>query len=225
VSDFVPSVALAVDDFVPVIVATAAVLLLARFAAASGIHGARWRAWVGAASIGIGGLCKAVWKLIVALGGPDMPWMEKALFSFLMPGFVTLGFALACVVARRALPHWWGGAPIAVGFTAGTILQSQTPLLIVTIAAATTVSVLGIALARQHADRLAAWLFGAQIALAFGLAPLAAPPQTETKQWLEQSLNTAAQTLLLIAAWRLTRATQAVLAPDRSTTQPQEALA
>lgn len=223
-SDFVPSVALAVDDFVPVAVATVAVLLLARFAAATQIRGVPWRAWVGAVSIGVGGLCKAVWKLIVALGGPDLVLLEKALFWFLMPGFVTLAFALLCVWRGHELAHWIGGAPIAVGFTTGTLTKSEVPLLVVTIVAATAVSVLGLLLARQRGETLAQWLFGLQIALAFGLAPLAAPPQTEPKQWLEQSLNTVAQGLLLIAAWRLVKAShEPVLAPA-PTAHAQEAL-
>jgi hypothetical protein len=60
-AEFVPSVALAVDDFVPVTLASVAVALLAKHAAATRNHGVPWRAWVGAGSIAIGGLCKAVW--------------------------------------------------------------------------------------------------------------------------------------------------------------------
>ena len=222
-AEFVPSVSLALDDFVPVVVATAACLLLARQAAATRIHGVPWRAWVGAVSIGIGGLCKAVWKLIIALGGPDYTLLEKALFWFLMPGFVTLAFAMAQQWKRRELPHWIGGAPIGIGFTLGSILRADWPLLIVTIAAATAVGVLGILIARQRQDRTASSLFALQIVLAFALAPLAAPPQTSTKQWTEQTLNTIAQLALLVAAWRLDRRAQESTAPV--VLVPQEALA
>jgi hypothetical protein len=220
-AEFVPSVALALDDFVPVVLAGVAVALLAKHAAATRIPGVPWRAWVGAGAIAVGGLCKAVWKLIVALGGPDLVWLEKALFSFLMPGFVTLGFAMLCVWKGRALAHWIGGAPIAVGFTAGTLLRADWPLLVVTIVAATGVSVLGLLLARRQGDQLAAGLFAFQIVLAFGLAPLAAPPQTSSKQWLEQSLNTVAQLALLMAAARLSR--RAAVAPAPAVLVPLEA--
>ncbi|MEV4187307.1 hypothetical protein AB0J28_38355 [Streptosporangium canum] len=202
-------VALAAEDFVPVVLTVTGVCLLGRYT------GARHRPGVllAAALIGAGGLSKAVWKLIVALGGPDLPWLELMLFPLLTAGFGLLAWILT---ARHdgSAPGWI--PPLVIGLPAlcagGAVLAGSTlPLLVSTMVFATLSGVHLILAARRRGDTLAAALFGVQLLGFFVLSPLAArPDQTVALQWVEQLSNTAAQGAFAVAAFRLGRTRQEV---------------
>lgn len=201
--------ALAVEDFVPVLLTLAGVCLLSRYT------GARHRPGVllAAALIGAGGLAKAVWKLIVALGGPDLPWLELMLFPLLTAGFGLLARVLTARPDGSA-PGWI--PPLVIGLSAlcagGAVLAGSTsPLLVSTTVFATLCGVHLIMAARRRGDVTAAALFGVQLLGFFVLSPLAArPDQTIALQWVEQLSNTAAQGAFAVAAFRLGRTRQEV---------------
>ncbi|MFD3326650.1 hypothetical protein [Streptomyces sp. NPDC058701] len=204
---------LAVEDFVPVVLTGAGAALLTsplrRFGAGRGRAGT-----AGAALVFLGGLSKAAWKLIVALDGPDIVLMNKALFPTLSAGFLLLAYALPALNPeggpgpenRRRPPLWaWAALWAAVG-AAGLALRSTAPSLVLTIAAVTLVGVRLILLARTQGDIPAAAAGGLWLTGMYALGPLAArPDQTVALQWIEQSANTATQAAFLFAAWRLVR--------------------
>ncbi|GAA3447605.1 hypothetical protein [Planomonospora venezuelensis] len=196
--------ALAVEDFVPVLLTTAGVLLLARRA---GPAAAARRIVAAAALIGAGGLGKAVWKLVMALDGPDLPWLEALLFPLLTLGFGLLAWTLAA--PDGPAPRWV--AVLVPGLTLacalGAVLSGRTiPMLVSASVFATVCGVHLIAAARRQGDPLAAGLFGVQLLGFFVLGPLAArPDQTVALQWAEQLCNTAAQAAFAVAAFRLGR--------------------
>ncbi|ACZ89326.1 hypothetical protein [Streptosporangium roseum] len=202
-------VALAAEDFVPVVLTVTGVCLLGRYA------GDRHRPGVllAAALIGAGGLSKAGWKLIVALGGPDLPWLELMLFPLLTAGFGLLAWILTAHHDGSA-PGWI--PPLVIGLPAlcagGAVLAGSTlPLLVSTMVFATLSGVHLILAARRRGDLLAAALFGVQLLGFFVLSPLAArPDQTVALQWVEQLSNTAAQGAFAVAAFRLGRTRQEV---------------
>jgi hypothetical protein len=186
------TVALAAEDYVPVLLTIAAVTLLAR-----GAPTRRPFALLGAVLIAIGGLSKATWKLLVVTLGNDHPILADALFPLLGTGFMLLSWALlrrVPAVVPAVLVVGALGAAVAVGDT--------WPCLILTILGATA---LAVALIRHPARTAttttfaALWLTGQ-----YALGPLAAKAnQTLTLQWVEQGANTAAQACLLVAACRL----------------------
>lgn len=211
------SVPLALQDAVPVVLSTAAYLVVAR---AVGSHLGRWHRIVGTIAvvlIGAGGACKVLWKLFAsgALGEPrDYPTLENMLFPLLAAGFV--GLYPVVRDARRG-PN---DDPVYTGEVA---MLSAGPVLLLLLSLTTTDLVLRLTLviavlgslavswqlwqvARQNADTVAAALIATNVAATFVLSGLARiEAQTLGLQWVEQSINTVSQGLLLAAALRLAR--------------------
>lgn len=214
------SLAVALFDFVPVAVNALGVSLLARGIAAR--HAALAPlAWTAAALIPLGGLCKASWKLGVALQGSAPDWLQNLLFIALAPGFIALAFCfhhaqrawrLAQPPAQATYPRGrlllWLALPLsAAGLFAWTAPDTRlwffSLLALTTLANAVLIvesirAVLWSGAGRAAAAALA-WNFAATLALA-GLARL---PQSEATAWLQQSVNLSAQAALAYGFWRL----------------------
>ncbi|MFG2090044.1 MULTISPECIES: hypothetical protein [unclassified Spirillospora] len=189
-------VSLAVEDFVPVALT------------ALGVAALRHRhplVLPAAVLVVSGGFAKATWKLIVALGGPDLQWLHHALFPLLATGFTLLAFALTRGRWRAVLP-----VPPAAALAASAALRDTWPAMVWTIAAVTAAAVLLALEARRRGDPLTAALFTLWLAAQYLLGPMAArAEQSIALQWAEQSCNTIAQAAFAAAAWRLARTTEA----------------
>ncbi|MGW1771409.1 hypothetical protein [Streptomyces sp. NPDC002104] len=205
---------LALEDFVPVILTGAAATLLIGPLRAHSASAGR-TATAGAFLVFLGGLSKAAWKLLVALDGPDIHVLNKALFPCLSAGFLLLAHALLTLPAggerepqpvRRTPPLWGFGAAWAATGAAGLLLTSTAPHMVLTIVAVTVCAVRLILLARSHGDSPAAAAGGLWITGMYVLGPLASrPDQSVALQWLEQSANTLTQGALVLLAWRLAK--------------------
>ncbi|UGY91946.1 hypothetical protein [Streptomyces gobiensis] len=203
-------VSLALEDFVPVVLTGVAAARLVKPIGRAAPR-ARTVAATGAALVFAGGLSKAGWKLTVALDGPDIQPLNKALFPLLALGFLLLAHALLSAPltgdtprARRSPPLWG----FAVTWTAAAIgslaLRSTLPLMVLTIAAVTVCGVRLILLASSAGEPRAATATGLWLLGTYALGPLAArPDQSVALQWVEQSCNTLTQAALVYAAWRL----------------------
>lgn len=216
------SLAVALFDFVPVAVTAIALAWLA-----TGIRARHRRAGIVALCaawlVPLGGACKASWKLIIALGGPALGWLENLLFVALAPGFAALAFSLHH--ARRAwragvppqaaaLPPLRLGAWVVVPLALAAVLALALPgsrAWFFTLLAATTLAyaalLLHAALAARHA-RLGAGVTAA-LACSFvatlALSGLARLPPGEASAWLQEGVNLAAQAALALAFWQLGR--------------------
>lgn len=202
-SEPLATIPLALFDLVPVALAGAGCFALADLVRRRSPEHAR-AAYAGGAVVLAGGLAKVIWKLAVAAGWGDWSVLELGLFVLLAPGFVLLAWALLACAGRR-LPVALPVGLIVLAEAAALASSSTGPLLALTVVAATATGVLGIVLARRAGDVAAGWLFGGQLLLAFALVPLAAPPHTLEKQWLEEVLNTFGQASFALAAFRLSR--------------------
>jgi len=197
-------VALAVEDFVPVVLTPLGIVLLTRHV------DTRSRAGVllAAVLVGAGGLAKASWKLTVALGGPDVTWLANLLFPLLTLGYGLLAWILISHHHSRR-PQWV--LPVLAGVSllcAGAALAagSMLPLLISTTVFSTLSGIHLILAAQRNRDSLTAALFGVQLLGFFILSPLASrADQTIALQWVEQLSNSVAQAAFAIAAYRLSR--------------------
>jgi hypothetical protein len=202
---------LAVEDFVPVIFGTAGFALLSRTAPHVRVQRA---GLAGALLIGAGGLSKCLWKLGYAAGAGDVTLLEQALFPLMAAGATLLSWALAVTVRRGNRTHFW---PFALAFAlcvAGSILAgSLNPLFVAATLGVTAISVLGAIVAGRHRQWWAVSLYVLGLVLVMGLVPLRSSGEHHTLafQWLEQSINTAAQGCLLVAAWLTVRATRPTL--------------
>lgn len=207
-------VALALEDFVPVVLTgVAAARLVSPIGRA--VPRARPVAATGAALVFVGGLSKAGWKLTVALDGPDIQPLNKALFLLLALGFLLLAHALLSMPlagngapdARRTPPLWGFAVTWATAAAGSLALRTTMLLLVLTIAAVTVCGVRLILLARAAGESRAATATGVWLLGTYALGPLAArPEQTVALQWVEQSCNTLTQAALVYAAWRLSAA-------------------
>ncbi|MFD3807653.1 hypothetical protein ACFWSF_26080 [Streptomyces sp. NPDC058611] len=213
---------LAVEDFVPVVLTgVGAVLLTGPLRGHSARTGRA--AVAGTVLVFLGGLSKATWKLVVALDGPDIQALNKALFPCLSAGFLLLAHALLTLPAdgsdpasvRRPPPLWGFAAVWAATGAAGLLLASTAPHMVLTIVAVTVCAVRLILLARSHGDGVAAAAGGLWLTGMYALGPLAArPDQSVALQWVEQSANTLTQGAFVLLAWRLTKHRRAARTPS-----------
>ena len=111
------TMALALEDFVPVIFTSIAVFLLARWSPAR-----RAAAVAGALLIAVGGVSKASWKLLAVGWGVDVQVMAEALFPCLSTGFVLLSWSLFAAAGRR-IPWPFPAVLIAAGLGAAVALM------------------------------------------------------------------------------------------------------
>lgn len=217
------SIEVALFDYLPVALTAVALALLAR-----GIS-ARHRPLAGVATlaavlVSLGGACKASWKLIIASGGPALPWLENLLFILMAPGFAAMAFSLHH--ARRA---WqWGEIPNAHG-RSRLALWMALPLALAASLALALPGSRAWFFALLAATTLANWTLLAQAGLAarkggFGgrvipllvlnfiatllLSRLSRLPPGESSAWIQEGVNLVAQAALALAFWQLGRRMQ-----------------
>lgn len=211
------TVSLALFDFLPVIFSGIGVLILAqmigRFDATSGKA-----AYFAALLIVLGGLSKAVWKIIIATTGTDIVWLDDLLFVFLAPGFTLLSWSLwnaqQVMQGREIAKNVWLRplgviALFGIGAVAAKLAQPDERywffiLLTLTTFANLAVSVLVIRQAKQQGQPVTMGLFIFNIVMVFALSGMARiPEQTIALQWIEESLNVLAQGAFALAAGQL----------------------
>jgi hypothetical protein len=207
------SVAVALFDFVPVAVSAAGLIVLA--AAIARRHGALAPvAWAAALAIPLGGACKATWKLLIALGQPDVPWLANLLFILLAPGFAAMAFALhhARRAARPAVSPARLAAWLAASLLPALALAIALPgsrawffwLLGATVAGSAARAGQAVVTARALAS---GWpvtaAFAYNFAATFALGGLARLPAGEATAWIQESVNLSAQAAFAWGAWRL----------------------
>ncbi len=198
--------ALAVEDFVPVLLAGAGTVVLA-LAAGRRLPAVRVPALLAGALVTLGGLAKAVWKLLVAAEPcRNYPILENLLFPCLAFGFAGIACALAGVLRGKQVP-WLPFLVLPIAASVLALVVGDTwPLLVVAAIGAVLVGVLGIRISLREGFPLGAGLFGFYIVGTLVLPPLAARPhQTETLQWFEQGTNSLVQLCFLLGAIGLYR--------------------
>jgi len=213
------TVSLALVDFLPVIFSAIGVFLVAQMIARFDQTSGRV-AYLAATLITMGGLSKAVWKLVIAATGNDIAGLDDMLFIFLGPGFTLLSWALwnaQLVMAGKEIPRNIWLRPLGVialfgiGAISARIVQPEARywvyiLLTLTTFANLAVGILLIRQANQQKLKVAAWLFAFNLIAIFSLSGMARiPEQTITLQWIEEVINVFGQGAFAFAAWQLGR--------------------
>ncbi|MFC4069354.1 hypothetical protein [Actinoplanes subglobosus] len=199
---------LAVEDFVPVVFGSVGFALLARTAPTATAQKA---GLAGAILIGAGGIAKCLWKLGYAAGAGDWTLLEQSLFPLMAAGATLLSWALAVTVRRGKATHFWPfGLTFALCVAGAVLAGSLNPLFVAATLGVTAISVLGAIVAGRHRQWWGVSLYVLGLVLVMGLVPLRSSDEHHTVafQWLEQSINTAAQGCLLVAAWLTLRASR-----------------
>lgn len=196
--------ALALEDFVPVLFAGIGSVVLA-LAAGRSLPAVRVPALLAGALVTLGGFCKALWKTLVAAEPcRDFPILENLLFPCLAFGFAGIAWALLSV-RRGSTVAWPPFLVLPALAAAGALLVGDTwPLLIVSAIAGVTVGVLALLISRSHGDKLGVALFVVYILGILVLPPLGSRPhQSEEIQWAEQITNSIVQLCYLLGALRI----------------------
>jgi hypothetical protein len=204
------SAGVALFDFLPVLLSGLGLLLLARAIAARRCALAPL-AWGAALLIIAGGMCKASWKLVVALHGRDIGWLANMLFICLAPGFVVMSFCLFSARRGTGLAPWrllsW--LALTFGGACAAWLFSPHPrawffwLLSMTTAASAALIFNAVLIAFRSRQRGIAALFIYHFFANLVLSGLARLPPSETTAWLQEGVNFSSQAAFAYAAWRL----------------------
>ncbi len=84
---------LALQDFMPTILFAVGLYFVAKMISREN-RAAGNLAYFGGVLVTLGGVFKASWKLIQALGGADIPFLNNSLFTLMSAGFICLAWAL-----------------------------------------------------------------------------------------------------------------------------------
>lgn len=202
--------ALALEDFVPVVLAGLGAVVLAR--ACGRRHPSTWTVTLGGGVlITMAGLSKATWKLLVA-SEPcrNIDVLQQALFPGLCFGFAALSWGVASLRREEPVSPWPYALLPLLGAGSGLGLRSMAPLLAVAALGALWMGLNAVLHARATGQARVAALFVVYLLGTLVLPPLAGrPEQSATVQWVAQSTNTVIQLSFLVAALLLLRHTEA----------------
>lgn len=210
------SLALALYDYIPIVLFVTGLWLTAKAVEPNAPSMARLMRYA-IVLVGLGGFCKASWKLLIAAF--DVNWMllNDALFVLMAPGFTFIAFAIWSVrrqLANRPLPATAWRCPAsatALGLGLALLLAlmlSSNVWFFVLLLQLTVANVLftwhAMKFSLSVGSKAAALLFVANIIGVFvmsGLARVGDP--SEAFQWIAQISNTVTQGSLALAGWVL----------------------
>lgn len=163
----------------------------------------------GAGLVFANGITKAVWKLIIALGGPDIVWLSQIFIILLPTGFVLM-FIAALRVARMesANPR---GTPKTAPMLAVPPLMAvwKLPFMITATLAVIATFSLWIAAAVRRKNTPAVIGFAGGLLCMLGMSALSGSSMVLSLHWVAQTVNTVGQTFFAFAAYSLTRSRSA----------------
>jgi len=216
-----PTLALALEDFVPVILTIFALLWLTRM-----IFAMEWRsgyvAVIGSILVVLGGLFKATSKLMWVFSGELIIWMENSLFILMAPGFAFLAWAIWCGQRRvfrdtRTQNVYQVPMSFILLIGAGTVFFNTSQqgriwffvLLTLVVLMSSLMLILLSRLAFHYRLKGTASLFVLYLVITFVLNGMARIPSPSISvEWVKQITNTTAAVILALASWQLWRGTK-----------------
>jgi hypothetical protein len=220
------TVPMALQDFMPVILSATGLFFLARFA--FGIrHDLGRMSVVGATLVLLGGLSKAIWKLVVAAtdGATDIKVLDNSLFWLLGAGFTVTAYAMSYALRiangkmlRRDNIALLPVIVVALFYAIAIAFVFAQPekrawsfvLLGMTTLGNLVLSALVIVYCLKRKQTLIALLFLMNIVLIFALSGLARSSASRTfvLQWTEQIINTLSSAAFAFAAYKFSLLTK-----------------
>jgi hypothetical protein len=216
-----PTIALALEDFAPVLLTLLALIWLNRIVYEMDRPSGHI-ALLGSILIVLGGLLKATSKLIWAVSGTQILWMDRSLFLLMAPGFGCVAWALWCgqgCLFRRTRPRFVWQVPLLfsllVGGGAAYFYHTSRDrmsffiLLTLVVLASSLMLILLAFHAWRYRNKMIASLFLLYLIITLALDGMARTSDgTIGMEWAKQLVNTAAAALLAFGSWRLWRATR-----------------
>ncbi len=170
-----------------------------------------YRSWLfatGALLVFANGITKAVWKLIIALGGPDVTWLSEIFVFLLSTGFVMM-FIAVLLVARsegketQAQPSAAKSTPLLA--VPPFMAAWKVPFMVLTTLAVVATFSLWIAAAAKRKNTRAVIGFAAGLACMLGMSALSGSSMVIGLHWVAQTVNTVGQACFAFAAYSFTR--------------------
>ena len=214
------SISLALYDFLPSIFTAIGLVFVAQMVTQADAANRRL-AYVGAVLVVVAGFTKALWKLIMALGGPDILVLREALFPLMGPGFLLVALAIWAAMRRthgKPSPRYLVPLALVVVFAFCTLALVLTfgagnprgyfpVFLMLATISNISIAVMCIRESLTQGKRLAAMLFFVNIGMVFALQPIAAMPDKSIAiHWFEQTLTVGGAAAFAYAAFLLMRA-------------------
>lgn len=222
------SVVMALQDYMPVVLSGAGLFILARMVEKMDVPASKL-AYSGAGLVTLGGLCKATWKMTMAVsaGQINLTAMNDILFWFLSTGFILfacgLWYGQRQTWGTRRAANIWIVPCVLVGLTWGaaayTGLQMYDPtregrqlwfFILLGVATIANFVAGGLAIWQARKQHLG-WVTGlfvlnlVSVILLQGLARLS--QESASLQWVQQIINTLAQGAFVWAALKLAQVT------------------
>jgi len=216
-----PTLTLALEDFVPVLLTFLALLWLAQMIFAMDKRSG-YVATIGSLLVVLGGLFKATSKLLWVFSGELIIWMENSLFILMAPGFAFLAWSIWCGqrrVFQEVRPQYVFHVPMSFFLIigGGTFYFNSSDQgriwFFVLLTLVVLMSSLMLILLNRHALHYGlngtASLFLVYLVITLVLNGMARTPSPTTSvEWMKQIINTGASIILALASWQLWRGTK-----------------
>jgi hypothetical protein len=195
--DFVPNLAFLVGAFFLV---RTALLLRGKWCARM--------LMAGTLLIFLGGLLKAVWKLLYTVGAGDVRVFSEAQFVLLAPGFLAMLVAAVLMARRERRPEHEERPALETRLVPAIAAWKLPFLAVMTVASVAALGVLAY-LAIRKGMLLVGALFVLAAVATLSLGGLAGGEQTVARQWLAEGTNTVGQLAFALGAFLLYRRVRA----------------
>lgn len=186
------TVPMAVVDFIPVALFFASAVLLQRDLYGKMVKGAFALLATGSTMVLIGGIFKAGWKILYALGICDYTLLDASFFPLQGPGFLLVFLALAGMFARYNRRHVLHSAAVVPVYT------SSIPFVVMQTLGCAGAQWTLFAIALKMKKRGAAALFVVAFVFMLGMGYLSATfDDSSSMHWVAQCTNIVSQGALL----------------------------
>lgn len=159
----------------------------------------------GAGLVFANGITKAVWKLIIALGGPDVVWLSQIFVILLPTGFVFMFIASLRVAQAESARAQSAPKPAPMLAVPPLMALWKLPFMITATLAVIATFSMWIAAAVRRKNTAAVIGFAAGLACMLGMSALSGSSMVLGLHWVAQTVNTVGQTFFAFAAYSLTR--------------------
>ncbi|NTV65083.1 MAG: hypothetical protein HGA65_16360 [Oscillochloris sp.] len=206
-------VSLALEDYLTVIFSAIGMILLTKMVLQLDRRLGQM-ALIGTTLTVVGGLMKATAKLIMSMGGPEIPLLVYGLFPLIAPGFTLLGWSLFQVrhmfQNKPVSKNPWLVPSILIGvFAVGSIALAavggpwRVPLILLSSLANISLLIMLSLASWGRGLRVASVLFIVTLIVVLVMSQLAGKPITDLRVvWFEQLSQSLAQALFAVGAWQ-----------------------
>lgn len=195
------SVFMALVDFIPVLLFFAAAVLLLKDLYNKMVKGAYALLAAGSIMVLIGGIYKALWKILYALAVCDYPALDTSLFTFQGPGFLLVFAALLGMFTKKNKKH------VTLHSAAVPVIVSNMPFIILQIIGCTGVQGCLIAVSVKMKKKLPVLCFVLAFIFMMGMGYLGAKfDDSSSMHWLAQCTIIISQGALFAGVWLLHKA-------------------